>query len=195
MMTLPTFNARQLAKRFLAPTIFDWGLFSGVFVQARSQKESSQFIYELAAMLQAKGLDVATVASEQMMAEDGLEQLARTLHNQFLGGCPRHNDEGVSTLADVLYEITRQRTRSVALLLSDAGALPAKSNERILKALKAARDRVNLEPGSNERFLFVATCIFPVTPSMYVEGREQAFYGAVAGTLAVAGQSSPDDGC
>lgn len=183
MITLPIFNARQLALRLLSPTILDLGLFSGVFVQAHSSEESSRFICELGTILQAGGLGVAMVDLEQLIAEDGLEHFARSLHNQFLGECKKHSNYGLSTLADVLYEITRQRARSIALLLTGGRTLPAKSTDRILKALKAARDRVNLEPNSNERVLLVATCIFPINPSIYVERRDQAFYGAVAGIL------------
>jgi hypothetical protein len=186
MISLPAFDARQLATRLLSPKILDSGLSSGVFVQARSSEESSQFIYELATMLQAEGLGVSITDWEQLMAEDGFEQFVRALHTQFLGGCKKRSSDGASTLADVLQEITRQRPRSIALLLNGFRAPPVKPTDRILKALKAARDRVNLDPNSTGRVLLVTTCVPPVTPSMYVEGQEQAFYGAVVGSLVVA---------
>lgn len=86
-------------------------------------------------------------------------------------------------LADALAEIMRHQARKVVLLLGGAQQLPAEPGERIMIAIKAARDCVNLEPASTGRLLLVATWILPANPSQYVENSRSAFYGATAVSL------------
>jgi len=61
--------------------------------------------------------------------------------------------------------------------------LLGRPGERILKALKAARDAGNLHPSHSGRFLLVAACTLPTDIELFVLDRDNAFYGATAVTI------------
>ncbi|WP_139260742.1 hypothetical protein [Duganella sacchari] len=177
-------SARQLAEQLLSPGPFDGGLASGVFVQVRSNQESIQFFCDLAPMLEAGGMHVVVIDAANLAAEDGLTRLVKLiLAGSGIEFAPVSRLEEL-TLAEALEKIMRHRSRTIVLLLSGAQRLPAEPGERVMKAIKAARDCVNLEPASTGRFLLVGTWIFPAHPSQYVENSSSAFYGATAVSLA-----------
>lgn len=182
-----SFSARQLADHLLFPGPFDDALASGVFVQVHSNEESAQLFWDLAPMLEAGGTLVVVIDAVHLMVEDGLQRLVHLLRERC--GMESAPDSGRDelTLADALANIMRLQSRTVVLLLGGAQRLPAEPGERVMKAIKAARDCVNLEPASTGRFLLVATWILPANPSKYVENSCSAFYGATAVTLAPGG--------
>jgi hypothetical protein len=182
-MRNPSLSARQLADQLLFPGPFDYGLASGVFVQVPSSEESAQFFWDLAPMLEAGGMLAVLIDAVHLMAQDGLPRLAQLLRARCGLECASASGIGELTLTDALAEIMQQ-SPTVVLLLSGAQQLPGEPGERIMKALKAARDCVNLEPASPGRFFLVATWILPVNASEYVENSRSAFYGATAVTLA-----------
>ncbi len=175
-------NARQLADQLLFPGPLDMGLASGVFVQVRSNDESAQFFWDLAPMLEADGMRVMVVDAAKLLTEDGLTSLAQLVRDPSdtrLAGIAKD-----LTLADALADSLNLQPLTVALLLGGAQRLSVESGERVLKAIKAARDLVNLAPSPAGRFQLVATWILPANPSKYVESSRSAFYGATAITLA-----------
>ncbi|MFS2004152.1 hypothetical protein ACEN9F_11065 [Duganella sp. CT11-25] len=177
-------SARQLADQLLFPGPFDRGLASGVFVQVRSNDESAQFFEDLAPMLEAGGMFAVVIDAGHLMEEEGIQHLARLI--QARCGIEYATARGVDelTLADTLADVMRHQSRTIALLIGGAQRLPAEPGERVMKALKAARDCVNLEPASAGRLLLVATWVLPANPSHYVENSGRAFYGATAVSLA-----------
>ncbi|MYM28316.1 hypothetical protein GTP58_08265 [Duganella sp. CY15W] len=177
-------SARQLADQLLFPGPVDYGLASGVFVQVRSHEESAQFFWDLAPMLEAGGMLAVLVDAAHLMAGDGLPRLAQLLCARCGLECASTSRIGEWTLTDALAEIMQRQSPTVVLLLSGAQQLPGEPGERIMKALKAARDCVNLEPASTGRFLLVGTWILPASAGRYVENSRSAFYGATAVTLA-----------
>lgn len=186
-MENPPLSARQLAEQLLFPGPFDDGLSSGVFVQVHSDEESAQMFGDLVPILEAGGMNVVVIDAVHLMVEDGLRRLVQLL-------CARCGiDVGAMdelTLAEALANVMHLQSRTVALLLGCAQRLPAEPGERVMKAIKAARDCVNLEPASTGRFLLVATWVLPANPSKYVENSSSAFYGANAVTLAPCGAST-----
>ncbi|MYN16751.1 hypothetical protein GTP81_08295 [Rugamonas sp. FT107W] len=173
-----------MAKQLLSPGPLDNGLASGVFVQVRSNEESAQFFGDLAPMLRSGGMHVAVVDAAHLMVEDGLPRLVQVFRAQCGIECPPVERMGELTLADVLADVAHRRSSTVTLLLGGAQRLPAEPGERVMKAIKSARDCINLDPASTARFLLVATWILPANPSQYVENSRSAFYGATAVTLA-----------
>lgn len=177
-------SARQLADQLLFPGPFDGGLASGMFVQVCSSEESTQFLGDLAPMLEASGMLVEVIDAAQLLAADGLQHLAQRLRVR----CGIESATGFKmdelTLSDALASIMNHLPRTVALLIGSAQRLSTEPGERVLKAIKAARDRVNLHPASAEKLLLVATWILPANPSHYVENARNAFYGANAVSVA-----------
>jgi hypothetical protein len=70
----------------------------------------------------------------------------------------------------------------------DRIAPPAES-ERILKALKAARDANNLRPGKHGRFLIVGAGTSSTHLTKLTGDPEEAFYGACLRAIPVASDS------
>ncbi|MYM92521.1 hypothetical protein [Duganella vulcania] len=176
-------SARQLANQLLFPGPLEMGLSSGVFVQVRSNDESAQFFGELAPILETGGMHMVVEDAARLMHADGLEHLGEQF-GRTAGGCRPINAIDNSTLADCMADLMRRAPYTAALLLGGAQRLQGEPDERVLSALKAARDRVNLEPGTAGRFLIVATWLLPANPSKYVGNPRSAFYGATAVTLA-----------
>ena len=177
-------SARQLAGQLLFPGPLEDAFASGVFVQVHSNKESAQLFWDLAPMLEAGGMLVVVIDAAHLMVEDGLQRLAQLLCARCGGECATNCGTNELTLADTLANIMHLQSRTVALFLGGAQRLSAEPGERVMKAIKAARDCVNLEPASTGRFLLVATWMLPANPSKYLENSCSAFYGATAVTLA-----------
>ena len=175
-------RARQLANQLLFPGPLEMSLGSGVFVQVRSNDESARFFWELAPMLETGGMHVVIEDAARLMHADGLEHLG-VLFARSAGGCLPTDAIDNSTLADCMADLMGRAPYTAALLLGGAQRLQVEPDERILSALKAARDRVNLEPGIAGRFLIVATWQLPANPSKYVGNPRSAFYCATAMTL------------
>ena len=183
-------SARQLADQLLFPGPLEDALASGVFVQVHSNEESAQLFWGLAPMLEAGGMLVVVIDAVHLMVEDGLLRLAQLLRARCGVECSADCGMDELTLADTLANIMHLQSRTVVLLLGGAQRLPGEPGERVMKAIKTARDYVNLEPASTGRFLLVATWILPANPSEYVENSCSAFYGATAVTLAPSGTST-----
>ena len=177
-------SARQLADQLLFPGPFDGGLASGVFVQVRSNDESAQFLGDLAPMLEAGGMLAVVIDAGHLMIEEGIPRLVRLIQARCGIEYATVCGGGELTLAGTLGDIMRHESRTIALLIGGAQRLPAEPGERVMKAIKAARDCVNLEPTSAVRLLLVATWVLPANPSHYVENSGSAFYGATALSLA-----------
>ncbi|MBA5688884.1 hypothetical protein [Rugamonas apoptosis] len=173
-----TLSPSQIADELLFPGPLHMGMASGVFVQLPSTDESAQFFWDLAPMLEAGGMRVMVVDAARLQAEDGLSFLSQLVRDR----CdPARAGIGKDfTFADALANILNVQPLTIALLLGGAQRLSAEADERILKAIKAARDMVNLEPSAAGRFRMVATWILPADPCSYVENRRSAFYGATA---------------
>lgn len=183
-MKNPSISARQLADQLLFPGAVNGGLASGVFVQVSSNEESAQFFWDLASMLEAGGMLVAVIDAANIMVENGLPHLAQLLRARCGGECDPASGMGELTVADTLADVMYNQSHTLVLLLGGAQRLPSEPGERAMKAIKAARDRINLAPASTGRLLVVATWVLPSNPSNYVENSSSAFYGATAVTLA-----------
>lgn len=175
-------SARNLANQLLFPGPLEISLGSGVFVQVHSNDESARFFRKLAPMLEIGGMHVVVEDAARLLHADGLEHLGVQFARS-AGCCIPTNAVDNSTLADCMADIIGRAPHTAALLLGGAQRLQVEPDERILSALKAARDRVNLEPGMVGRFLIVATWLLPANPSKYVVNPRSAFYCATAMTL------------
>jgi len=184
MQNISEFSARKLADRLLCPELLDAPMHSGVFVQTPSEGASQKFIEDLATTLEARKVCVETVHANELVSEDGLANFARRLLMRFAGHHERCNTVGAPTIASAVYTCASHSPCHIALLLTGVEILQINHDSRVLKALKAARDSVNLEPNWGGRLLFVAACAPPGIAQMFVHDKTQAFYGAVDGTLA-----------
>lgn len=134
-------------------------------------------------MLEIGGMPVVIEDAAKLMNDDGLAYLSEQFAKSSGMRLPV-NAVGSSTFSDCVIHLIESSACSYVLLLGGAQCLASEPGERILSAIKAARDCVNLRPGAAERFLVVATWFSPDSPAKYVGNSRSAFYGATALTLA-----------
>ncbi|MBX9794396.1 MAG: hypothetical protein K2Y02_08885 [Burkholderiaceae bacterium] len=136
------FSAEELAKRLLQPSAVDLTLTSGVFLQSSSSQRGSAFTLDLTRELEKGGARVLRVHAGDLLAPDALDQLITMFKQLSLGKWGAAQGE---TLANVVSQILTTQNMVVALIVDDAQMLIFERGNRILKALKSARDAVNRE--------------------------------------------------
>src|SRR5471032_3305035 len=182
-MNYEVFTAKELARRLTHPTPIDHGLASGVFVQVALPQEGAQFMRDLAVELECDGVRVFKEHACDMLPPDALALLTSKFKALDLERNKRLDSVMGETLADVVARTLHPHGIVVALLIEGVQALLGSPGERILKALKAARDAGNLHPSHSGRFLLVAACTLPADIELFVLDRGNAFYGATAMTI------------
>jgi len=171
------FSAQELASRLLHPSVVDLTLTSGVFLQSSSFPRGSAFTLDLTRELEKGGVRVLRVHAGDLLAPDALDQLIMMFKQLSLGNWGGARGE---TLANVVSKILPAQNMVVALIVDDAQVLICERGNRILKALKSARDAVNINPGKSEKLLIVASCAGPQDIRTLVSDAEQPFYGAAS---------------
>jgi hypothetical protein len=95
---------------------------------------------------------------------------------------------GGPTLAQVMTELVDQAKRDVVLIIDEVQqAITTEEGNRLLLALKAARDAVNPRPGTPGHFLFIGTGSHRAMVSELTTRRTQAFNGATSIAFPVLG--------
>lgn len=171
------FSAEELARRLLQPSLADLTLASGIFLQSSSSQRASEYVQDLTRALEKGGVLVLRVHARDLLAPDGLDQLILMFKGLSLV------DEGTAqgeTLANVLAKILPARNMVVALILDDVQMLLCELGNSVLKALKSARDAVNINPRRSEKFLVVAACSVSEDICTFVSDAEQPFFGATS---------------
>jgi len=169
------FSAVELARRLLLPSLLDLTLTSGVFLQSISSERASAFTRDLTRELEKGGVRVLRVHAGDLLAPDALDQLIMMFKQISPGNWGAAQGE---TLANVVSKVLPAQNMVVALIVDDAQVLICECGNRILKALKSARDAVNINPGKSEKLLIVASCAGSQDIRTLVSDAEQPFYGA-----------------
>jgi hypothetical protein len=85
------------------------------------------------------------------------------------------------TLAQALTEVADQARCDVVLIIDEVQhAIASEEGQELLLALKAARDAINLRPGTPGHFLFIGTGSHRALVSELTARRNQAFVGATS---------------
>lgn len=169
--------ASELAGRLIKPGIFDEGLASGVFIFGCDCGDAALFAsHFLAPALEALGPHVVEVSANEVLAVDSLLQVRKLVR----GDRKLH----MSNLPAEILSTVREEGRTVVMLLDEAESVAhTREGERLMCALKASRDVVNLSHGAADKFILVASCASAQTAKELVDNPSQAFYGASAFAL------------
>lgn len=178
--------ASVLASRLLRPNVLDEGLRSGLFLARNPDSDCwDVLVPDLVTALKCLGAQVILVDLADYRAVS-LETLRRKLFAELraLDGkvsSSEHAEQGVTgeeTLAALIGRVVELGGRDLVVILDHVRRLRGRSGSQLLKALKAARDAVNLRPEATRYFVLVATDIDATAVRELAMDSSQAFYGA-----------------
>jgi len=179
--------AAKLASRLLRPTVLDEGMRSGLFLVRPSDSDSWTCVArELVAALEGLGALVISVNAANgspATLHIALQERVRTELRATGGSTGSANltiqrYAGEETLAALFEGLVERRGSDLVLMFDNVGSLACPGGERLLKALKAARDAVNLPDASKGHFLLIAADAMLSKLHALAMDPNQAFYGA-----------------
>jgi hypothetical protein len=178
--------AAELASRLLRPSVLDEGLRSGLFLVRQWDDDRWQaFAWALVAELRCLGAEVLFVdAAESRGDEFGpIEQDMRTkmsaVRRRLMPIAPAQQIVPCGkTLSDLIKSIVDLSRNDLVLIVDHASQLKCQCGGHLLKALKAARDAVNVPAGAKGNFLLVAADPDPTVAGEFTTDSDQAFLGA-----------------
>jgi hypothetical protein len=178
--------AADLARRLQRPGVLDDSLRSGLFLLQEPGSDSwKRFAQALTVELEALGALVLLLdpADAGPLPNDALRRV--------LGAAPSgapaprrlpESDGSVSagdlTIPTLIEQLMGRSGKDVVLICNQVSRLAAPAEEHTFRALKAARDRVNLLASGAGRFIFVATDTDFSVLQRCVADPAQAFFGA-----------------
>ncbi|TFW20111.1 hypothetical protein [Duganella callida] len=169
-------SANDLCCSLLSPLVLDQGYQSAVFISAENNAALQiPFLSALADKLSKAGTHVVRVRADELCGGDVLETVVAAAHDQTKGD---QREQRTSNLNDLVRQITHGGTPFVMLIENIDAWVNSADGLRMLCALKAARDAVNLPPGHSGKFLVVGIGTSPKMTAL-THDQSQAFYGAV----------------
>ena len=187
--------AVELASRMLRPSVLDEGLRSGLFlVRQLDTGRWHAFASALVAELRRLGAEVPYVDAAECGGHDigAIEQDLRTkmsaVRRQFMPIAPLEQSAPCGkTLSELIKSIVDLSCNDLVLIVDHVGWLRAQPGGHVLKALKAARDIVNLPVGAKGHFFLIAVDSDRNVVSELTRDPNQAFFGATVIELASTG--------
>lgn len=185
--------AVELANRMLRPSVLDEGLRSGLFiVRQLDAGHLHALAWALAAELRRLGAVVIFVDAESCgegigAIEQDLRAKLLAVRRQLMPIAPvQPSAPCVKTLSELIKSIVDLSCNDLVLIVDHVGRLRAQPGEHLLKALKAARDAVNVPADAKGHFLLVAVDRDPDAVSELTRVPNQAFLGATVMDLTIA---------
>ena len=177
----------------LRPSVLDEGLRSGLFiVRQLDAGHWHALAWALAAELRRLGAVVIFVDAESCdegigAIEQDLRAKLLAVRRQLMPIAPVQPSEPcVKTLSELIKSIVDLSCNDLVLIVDHVGRLRAQPGEHLLKALKAARDAVNVPADAKGHFLLVAVDRDPDAVSELTRVPNQAFLGATVMDLTIA---------
>lgn len=168
--------ANDLCRSLLSPRVLDQGYQSGVFISAEDNAALQMpFLDALAGKLGKAGAQMVRVRADELCGDDVLETVAAAAHAQTKGD---QREQRTAHLKDLVRQITHGGTPFVMLIENIDAWVNSADGQRMLCALKAARDATNLPPRHSGKFLVVGIGTSPQMIAL-THDQSQAFYGAV----------------
>jgi len=173
------FTVEELARRLTHPSPVDHGLYSAVFVQVDTSHEGTLFLLDLAMELKNGGMQVIKMRGRDLIHSPLSAYSALSASSE---GDSKNRSELTTTkaLRDVVPLALQSPEKITAILIDEAEVLLGEPGMPVMKAFKAARDAVNLNPGRVGRLAIVASCAKPVRVEQFVSDSDAAFFGAAA---------------
>jgi len=194
--------AQELAKQLLKPSVLDLGLRSGLFMFGPHGTGKTTFlIRDLAPALEKGGALVVYVdlcsapqRSSQDMVEEAIREALSERESEALGseldivinglGMP-----GGATIAEVLKTQVDRAKSDIVLIIDEAQeAASTQEGQGMMKALKAARDAINIRLETPGHFMLIGACSDQAACIKMTTDQIQAFYGAVNMTYPLLGK-------
>lgn len=186
----PTANA--LTQKLLHPSGFDVTARDGVFLIGSRGIGKTTFLREdLMAELERQGAvviyaDLGKTAARRSPVKSLLNAIQETLQGVQPPSIPLSFDvtlvgtEAGVSIAEAFVELIQRCNRSAVVIIDEVQALQSRTGQRLLRALKAARDAVNLRPDndSDTYLLIVAAGSCRRAVTSMTSDSSQAFYGA-----------------
>lgn len=178
--------AADFARRLLRPDVLDEVLRSGLFL-VRSPDYDYWDALAPALVAELRRLGALVICVDLVdCSNTPLETLRHTLHAELLAldakaSWPEHLGRGTSangTLAVLIEQVVELSGRDLVLMLDHVGMLGGRTECDALRALKAARDAVNLRANAVKRFFLVATDAEPSAVRRLAMDPNHAFFGA-----------------
>jgi len=185
--------AAELARRMLRPSVLDEGLRSGLFiVRQLDAGHWHAFARALAAELRRLGAVVMFVDAES--GDDGFGAIEQDLRTKMLAVRRQlmpidpvtQSAQCEETLSELIKLIVDLSCNDLVLIVDHVGRLRAQPGGHLLKALKAARDAVNVPADAKGNFLLLAVDRDPTAVSELTRVPNQAFLGATVIDLTIA---------
>lgn len=188
--------ARSIVERLLAPTQLDIHFRSGVFLSGLRRTGKTTFVLrDLVPALEDRGVIVVYVdlwsdarATPASLVLNAVRATLRELQSQASASADAvgfgFDVEGVgeatgTTLATAFKAVVDRTHTDVVLIVDEVQhALTSEDGQHLLFALKAARDAVNLTPGTRGHFIFVGIGSHRANVAELSASRQQAFAGA-----------------
>jgi len=179
--------AAQMARQLLTPGVLDEGLRSGLFLSGLRRTGKTTFLLnDLIPTLEEAGALVIYVDlwsdTQTNPAVSVLSAVRKTLA-QFKFGFTLDSlgVEGGTTLAQALTEVVDQAKTDVVLIVDEVQhAITSDDGNKLLLALKAARDAINPRPATPGHFIFIGTGSHRALVNELTARRNQAFAGATS---------------
>jgi len=167
--------AQEFARRLLRPRVLDIGLRSGVFLSRQLPLHD-----QLVSALESEGALVLSVSIDSEGAtphERVRSAVSRELERQ---GRPRIEPyRDGATLALMLQMLVDHAMADTVLILKPIEHVCAEEHgQSLLRALKAARDAINLRRNAKRHFLFIGVGSDHTLLNKLVSGSDQSFLGA-----------------
>lgn len=185
LMSVPS-SVAHLARRLLHPGLLSDALRSGLFLlQEPGSASWNRFAPALTGELESLGalvlyLDLAdsdlvpTNALRRVLTEGLFDPLVPHRPSESIGSVAI-DDLTVPTLIEA---VMGRSGKDLVLMCNQVGRLAVPVGEHALKALKAARDHINLRPNRSGRFILVATDTDSAVLRRCAMHPAQAFFGA-----------------
>ena len=177
----------------LRPSVLDEGLRSGLFI-VRQQDPGHWHDFACALAAELRRLGAVVVFVDAKSGDEGIEAVVQDLRakllavlRQLMPKAPLQPSAAcANTLRELIKSIVDLSCNDLVLIVNHAGRLNAQPGGHLLKALKAARDAVNVPAEAKGSFLLVAVDRDPVVVSELTKDPNQAFLGATVTNLTVA---------
>lgn len=185
--------AAELARRMLRPSVLDEGLRSGLFILRQPDAGHWHSLAEaLTAELRRLGAVVIFIDAES--GDEGIGAIEQNLRAKLLAVLEQLMPKApvqpsapcVKTLSELIKSIVDLGGNDLVLFFDHVGRLRAQAGGHLLKALKAARDAVNVQADAKGSFFLVAVDRDPVVLNELTRGPNQAFLGAIVMSLTIA---------
>ena len=185
--------AVDLASRMLRPSVLDEGLRSGLFI-VRQQDPGHWHDFACALAAELRRLGAVVICVDAKSGDKGIEAVVQDLRAKLLAELRQvmpmaplqPSAPCVKTLRELFKSIVDLNCNDLVLIVNHAGRLKAQPGGHLLKALKAARDAVNVPADAKGSFLLVAVDRDPSAVSELTRVADQAFLGATVIDLTIA---------